>query len=500
VAARITVHGHFYQPPRENPWTGVIDEQPSAAPAHDWNERVHSECYRPNAFARIPEMDADGKPGGERVVNNYERLSYNVGPTLLSWMEKADPETYSKILEADRLSLERSGHGNAMAQSYHHTILPLSPSHDVRTQIRWGVADFQHRYGRDPEGMWLPETAANDDTLAALIEEGISFTILAPKQASRWRKGDGKWIQAEAQPVDPRLPYRYLHRDGSGRSMTLFFYDAEVARKIAFERAGSSAEGFIELFQQRAEDDHLVHAATDGETYGHHNVFSELGLAYALFVEAPERDLEVTNYAAFLETATVEHEAAIWRGEGTAWSCAHGVGRWVRDCGCSTGGDSGWNQRWRSSLRAGLDIVKHAADEVFERLGGALLNDPWKARDEYIWVLLGQRDLDTLIADNASGPLDPEQKVQVGSLLELQRNAMSMYTSCGWFFNDIAGIETIQVLRYAARTMDVLQELNQTIPEQAFLAALEQAKSNDPSKGTGADIYLALHSAPMASR
>ena len=476
--------------------------QPSAAPYHDWNERVHAECYRPNAFARIPAgPPAEGAEEDEfEVVNNFERLSFNVGPTLLAWMERADPEAYRKIVEADAASTDRLGHGNAIAQAYHHTILPLSPSHEIRTQVRWGIADFKNRFGRDPAGMWLPETAANDDVLAILIEEGIGFTILAPKQASRWREEGGRWIQAEEEPVDPSIPYRYLHRDGSGRSLTLFFYDGEIARKIAFERAGSSAEGFVRLFEERAGSGRLVHAATDGETYGHHHVFSDLGLAYALFVEAGERDLEVTNYAAYLADAEVTHEATIWRGEGTAWSCAHGVGRWVRDCGCSTGGDEGWNQRWRGPLRAGLDIVKHTADEVYERLGGALLSDPWPARDDYVNVVLGAQGLDEFVAHHSSGPSDETVARQIETLLEMQRNAMSMYTSCGWFFNDISGIETIQVLRYAARTLDLIEELGQPTPEASFLATLEQARSNDRSQGTGADIYLALVSAPMAAR
>ncbi len=497
MAPRLTVHGHFYQPPRENPWTGELDEQPSAAPAHDWNQRVHEECYRPNAFAPIP----GDEEGTKKTVNNFERVSFNVGPTLLQWMESADPETYARIVEADKASRERLGHGNAIAQSYHHTILPLSPSQDVRTEVRWGIADFRHRFGREPEGMWLPETAANDDTLAILIEEGIGFTILAPKQASRWRQiGDPTWTQNAEEPVDTRLPYRYFHRDGSGRSLALFFYDGEIARKIAFERAGSSSQGFIDLFEARSTGTGLVHAATDGETYGHHHEFSELGLAYALFVEAPERGFEVTNYAAFLEQTEIEHEASIWRGEGTAWSCAHGVGRWVRDCGCSTGGEEGWNQRWRGPLRASLDLVKHAADEVFERIGGQLLNDPWKARDEYIGVILGAEDLDELAERHAAGPIDGPAVEQIGRLLELQRNAMSMYTSCGWFFNDVGGIETVQVLRYAGRTIDIIEELGQPMPDQAFLATLEQAVSNELEKGTAADIYLSVVSAPMASR
>jgi alpha-amylase/alpha-mannosidase (GH57 family) len=464
------VHGHFYQPPRENPWTGKIDAQPSAAPFHDWNERVLAECYRPNAFSRIPTEH------GDRVVNNFERLSFNVGPTLLAWMQEADPQTYGEIIEADRLSRQRLGHGNAIAQAFHHTILPLSTLRDVRTQVRWGVADFRYRFGRDPEGMWLPETAASDDVLGILIEEGVRFTILAPGQSQGM--------------VDTRIPHRYLHRDGSGRSLSLFFYDGDIARSIAFERAGSSAEGFIDLFESRPRDrHHLVHAATDGETYGHHQVFTDLGLAYALFVEADRCGLEVTNYGAYLDSHPPQDDVKVRSGEGSSWSCTHGVGRWKRDCGCSTGGEPGWNQNWRGPLRAALDIVRDAADDVFQRMGGALFKDPWKARDHYVDVVIGRTEWDELIAREASGPLDDAAKETAHALLQLQESSMSMFTSCGWFFNDIGGIETIQILRYAARTLDLMKSLDQTTPENALLDKLEQAKSNDPEVGTGADVY-----------
>ena len=488
MAARIIVHGHFYQPPRDNPWTGEIDRQPSAAPAHDWNERVHEECYRPNAFARIPGSDDD-----EQVVNNFERLSFNVGPTLLSWMEAADPETYARILDADRVSAERTGHGNAIAQAFHHTILPLSPIRDVRTQVRWGLADFKHRFGRDAEGMWLPETAANDDVLSVLIEEGLSFTILAPNQARAWQNDEGEWVDSRLEPVDPRVPYRYRHRDGSGRSLTLFFYDGEISRRIAFERLGSSAERFLDEFESRwTTAGQVIHAATDGETYGHHHTFTDLGLAYALFVEAEKRDIEVTNYATYLEEFPATREARIWGGEGTSWSCAHGVGRWARDCGCHTGGEDGWNQRWRAPLRAALDIVRRVADEAFERMGSSLFIDPWAARDEYVEVVIGKAPIEDFLARVAARPVGREEADTMHDLLDLQLNAMSMYTSCGWFFSDISGIETVQILRYAARTIELLETLGQPTSEAAFTAALEQAKSNVTEKGTGADIYLRI--------
>ncbi len=487
MAPRVIVHCHFYQPPRENPWSGRIDRQPSAAPAHDWNERVHEECYRPNAFAAVVD---------DRVVNNYERISFNVGPTLLAWMATADPETYGRIIEADRAATARLGHGNALAQAFHHTILPLSPIRDIRTQVRWGQADFRHRFGRDAEGMWLPETAANDTVLSVLIEEGITFTVLAPDQAGAWREPDGDWIDASEQPIESRLPHRYLHRDGSGRSLVLFFYDGEISHEIAFEKAGSSAERFLDLFQTRmgpeAPDDGVVHAATDGETYGHHHVFTDLGLAYALFVEAERRGIEVTNYAAYLQGHPPRREVRLASGAGTSWSCAHGIERWRSDCGCHTGGDEGWDQRWREPLRAALDIVRDVADEVFERLGAGLFNDPWRARDGYVDVVIGKTPLDDFLDHESSGPSTDEERTRMRDLLELQRNAMSMYTSCGWFFSDIGGIETVQILRYAARTIDLLESLGQPTPERDFIAALEQAKSNDPEKGTGADVYLGI--------
>ena len=489
MAPRIIVHGHFYQPPRDNPWTGEIDPQPSAAPARDWNQRVHEECYRPNAFARIPGSDGTS----EQVVNNYERLSFNVGPTLLSWMEGADPETYARILDADRVSAQRLGHGNAMAQAFHHTILPLSSVRDIRTQVRWGLTDFEYRYDRTPEGMWLPETAANDDVLSVLIEEGLVFTILAPNQARAWQDAEGEWIDARLEPVDTRVPYRYLHRDGSGRSLNVFFYDGEISRRIAFERLGSSAERFLDEFAMRwGSEGQVIHAATDGETYGHHHTFTDLGLAYALFVEAESRGIEVTNYAAYLAEFPPTREARIWGGEGTSWSCAHGVGRWARDCGCQTGGEEGWNQRWRAPLRAALDIVRGVADEAFERLGSSLFVDAWAARDAYVDVVIGKTPIEDFLARHSARPVGQEEAHRMHDLLDLQVNAMSMYTSCGWFFSDVGGIETVQILRYAARTIELLEGLGQPSSESSFVAALEQALSNVPEKGTAADIFLRL--------
>jgi alpha-amylase/alpha-mannosidase (GH57 family) len=483
----IIVHGHFYQPPRENPWTGEMEPQPTAAPFHDWNERVHAESYLPNSRATLEVSE------GERTVNNFERISFDIGPTLFEWLARAHPKTYERIIEADRSSQARLGHGNAIAQAYHHPILPLSSAHDLRTEIRWGLTDFRHRFGREAEGMWLPETAADDGVLAALVEAGVAFTVLAPWQAARWREDGGEWMQASEHPIDTRVAYLWRHPDGSGRSVTLFFYDERIARSIAFEQATASAEGLIDLFARRVVgESSVVHTATDGETYGHHHTFGEIGLAYALFVEAERRGLRTTNYGAFLERHPATREAKILPGDGSSWSCAHGVGRWREDCGCHTGGEEGWNQEWRAPLRSALEAVKETADDVFERLGRELFAKPWAARDSYADVIVGATGWNDFLAERARAPMGEEERRRARTLLELQRSGLAMFTSCAWFFSDISGIETVQILRYAARTLDLLEELEQPVPLQAFMGELEQAKSNIGQMGTGADIFSSL--------
>lgn len=482
MSARIVVHGHFYQPPRENPWTGEIDPQPDAAPYRDWNERVHAECYEPNTNARVVTRQ------GERIFNNFERLSFNMGPTLMAWMSKEDREAYERIVEADRTSVRRLGHGNAIAQAFHHTILPLSTVRDIRTQIRWGLGDFRHRFGRASEGMWLPETAVNDAVLSMLIDEGVDFTILSPHQAGRWRDIEGPWHSVVRTPLDTRVPYRYEHIDGSGRSLAIFFYDGELARTIAFENLGSSAERYLEEFTKRAGEKGIVHAATDGETYGHHHKFSDLGLAFALFVESERRGIEVTNYAAYLADHPPEREVRLRPGEGTSWSCEHGVGRWMRNCGCSTYGPEGYHQEWRAPLRAGLEVIRWAADEAYELLSKPIFVDPWGARDRYVEVIVGAENEEDFLEGESAGMADGDARRRAHLLLELQRNAMSMFTSCGWFFYDVAGIETVQILRYAGRTLDLLERVGLPLPEEAYMPLLEQAESNDTGAGTAATI------------
>ncbi|MFS8070291.1 MAG: DUF3536 domain-containing protein, partial [Byssovorax sp.] len=488
----LVIHGHFYQPPRENPWTQAVEREPSAHPFHDWNERIYGECYRPNAFARI----FDGYGRIERIHNNYEHLSFNFGPTLLSWLEQRDPAAYARVTEADRVSAGRNGgHGNAIAQGYNHAILPLCSERDRRTQVRWGIVDFTRRFGRAPESLWLPETACNDATLGTLIDEGMRFVVLSPYQAERVRHaGSPQWIDVGGGTIDPGQPYRYFHRDGSGRSIAIFFYDGPISRSIAFEGALASSQALVARLQKaQGGEGRLVHIATDGESYGHHTRHGERSLAHALAHEAGAQGFELTNYGAFLaqHPPTVEVEIKPGPGgEGTAWSCAHGVGRWYRDCGCSTGAQADWNQAWRGPLRSALDLLRDEVASHFEETRGELFADPWAARDDYLRGMLAPSSAkDEWLQQHAGRPLRARARARALSHLELQHNALLMYTSCGWFFADISGIETVQIMKYAQRALDLCDELDVPNPRDRFLEVLAEAKSNLAAMGNGADVF-----------
>ncbi|HYN84100.1 MAG TPA: DUF3536 domain-containing protein [Pyrinomonadaceae bacterium] len=494
IRTALVIHGHFYQPTRENPWTGLVEREASARPFHDWNARILAECYRPNAFAEV--IDDGGRV--LRHVNNYALVSFNFGPTLASWIERADPEVYRRILEGDRESLRlRGGHGNAIAQGYHHTILPLANARDLRTEIRWGKTDFRLRFRREPEAMWLPETACNDDVLCALIEEGLKYVILSPRQAARVRApGAYEWQDVTGGRVDATRPYKFSHRDGSGRAIAVFFYDGRVANAVAFEGVLVSSARLVSLFERAAGDGRpaLVSTATDGESYGHHFRYGERCLAYALEEVAPARGFEVTNYGEVLARRPAEWEVEIDAGpdgEGTSWSCAHGVGRWRRDCGCHAGRDESWNQAWRAPLRAALDFLRDDAAEKFDTTARALLRDPWAARDAYA-ELISDRSLSAraeFLGRHAARTLSGEEARRALRLLEMQREALAMYTSCGWFFDDISGLEASQVLRHAGRALELLDESGLDAPRARFLSMLSEARSNVPSQGDGADIF-----------
>jgi alpha-amylase/alpha-mannosidase (GH57 family) len=487
----VCIHGHFYQPPRENPWLETVEIQDTAAPYHDWNERICAECYATNGAARI----VNNKGQITRIVNNYARISFNLGPTLLSWLMENAPRTYRMVLDGERRSRKMfHGHSSAMAQVYNHIILPLASHRDRITQIRWGIADYQHHYGAPPEGMWLAETAADTESLELLAQHNIKFTLLAPHQCMRIRSlaQGGQWTETPNASVDTTRPY--LMRFASGASMAVFFYDGPTSRAIAFEGLLNSGESFAARLKGAFRDDanpQLAHVATDGESYGHHHKHGEMALAYALRLLEEDKTVKLTNYGSYLDQFPPEYECQIV--ENTSWSCAHGVERWRSDCGCN-GGRAGWNQAWRGPLRKALDELRDALVPLTETEGAKLFKDVWEARNGYIEAMIDHSPqvVERFFRKHQLRTLTVAERTRGLELMEMQRHTQLMYTSCGWFFDDISGIETVQVVAYAARVVQLAREVfGEEVAglEPAFLALLAGAHSNDPKAGDGAKIY-----------
>jgi len=444
----VVIHGHFYQPPRDDPWLETVEAQASAAPFHDWNERVTEECYRAVVAARIP--GPEGRIAD--IVNTLELISFNFGPTLLEWMEGKAPKTYSSILEADATSARATGgHGNAIAQSYHHTILPLASRREKVSEVRWGMADFRKRFGRDPTGMWLPEAAVDSITLDVLAQEGIAFTIVGPHQVK--------------EPPPFGLPG--LYRTPGARSVALFVYNGPLSHGVAF---GSLLEDAERWAEDMVGPGRLTSIATDGETYGHHHPFGEMALAAVLGLLRKDPRVMVENFSSFLSRNPPEH--AVELVEPSSWSCSHGVERWRSDCGCKMNPSEDTHQEWRGGLREAVEWLASRLHQIYESEAPPLLGDPWAARDRYRpWADTGTDDVRAL------------------ELLEMERQALRLFTSCGWFFDDLARIEPIQVLRYAARALELTGPRQEEL-EEGFLKRLDTALSNETPPRSGRAIFL----------
>jgi alpha-amylase/alpha-mannosidase (GH57 family) len=497
------IHGHFYQPPRENPWIEAVEVEESADPFHDWNERITFECYRPNAYART--IDDQGKILD--LNNNYVSLSFDFGPTLLSWLERRSPVVYRKIIEADQEGIRRFGQGQAMAHTYNHIIMPLANERDKEIEVLWGIADFEKRFRRKPEAMWLPETAVNYSTLRVLVRHGMKYLLLSPFQALRTRPlGGKKWTDVSQGRIDPTQPYRCLVKDESGKKhsdqfIDLFFYDEGISKEVAFGDLLKDGKAFsvqlAQAFQPLKQRPQLIHIATDGETYGHHKKFGDMALAYALKEGIASKGFEIIPYSGFLKRYPPVSEVEIDegpKGEGTSWSCSHGVGRWKEDCGCSTGGKPGWDQKWRKPLREALDLLRDELGTIFENEGGKIFKDVWEARNGYIDVILDRspETLNRFFNRFGMKDLDGGGRIKGLKLLEMQRHALQMYASCGWFFADLAGIETVIILQRAARASQLAQEAAGRDLEGIFLDRLSEAKSNLPEMGKGDQVYHRL--------
>ncbi|MBI5665144.1 MAG: DUF3536 domain-containing protein [Nitrospirae bacterium] len=475
----ICIHGHFYQPPRENPWLEEIEFQDSAYPYHDWNEKITAECYAPNAASRI--LDTEGRIID--IVNIYSKISFDFGPTLLSWMERHKPDVYQSILEADRLSRERfSGHGSAIAHAYNHMILPLANRRDKYTQIIWGIKDFQKRFHRDPEGMWLPEAAVDKETLEILVNNGIKFTVLSPRQAKSLRPiGETKaWHDVSGEKIDPSRAYTCILP--SGRNISLFFYDGPTSQEVSFGGLLNNGVFFANRLLSNFNDcrkwPQLVHIATDGETFGHHHRFGDMALSYALHHISSNNLARLTNYGEYLEKHPPTHAVDIF--EDSSWSCIHGVERWRNNCGCNSGMHHDWTQTWRRPLREALDWLRDQLSVIYQEEAQAYLKNPWDARNDYIDVVFDRshKNIESFLASHSVKTLSREEQTRVLKLFEMQRNAMLMYTSCGWFFDEVSGIESVQIIQYASKALQYAEELKGILLEPAFLKYLEKAPSN----------------------
>lgn len=484
----ICIHGHFYQPPRENPWLNKVEIQDSAYPFHDWNHRINAECYIRNSSSRV--LNGDGQI--ESIMNNYGWMSYNIGPTLLAWMEQEAPETYQGILEADKESQERfSGHGAALAQAFNHMIMPLANEADQDTQVIWGIEDFKKRYNREPEGMWVGETAVNTTTLETMARHGIKFTILSPYQAKEIRKiGEEKWEDATDAKVDTRRAY--LCNLPSGNKIVLFFYDGPASQAVAFEGLLNDGERFADKLMGQFRDEdaiQLVNIATDGESYGHHHKLGEMALSYCLNKISDKDDIKLTIYAEFLEKFPPEYEAHII--ENTSWSCYHGVERWRSNCGCNTGGNEGWDQNWRRPLREAFDWVREKLISLYETEMQKYTSEPWEVRNRYIQVIINRDEefVKQFLRENCGEGLIHDDHVHILKLLEMQYHAMLMYTSCGWFFDEVTGIESMQDIFYAKRAVQLAEEITGNNYEDEFIKLLEKIPSNLPEYGNVLTAY-----------
>ncbi len=513
----VTIHGHFYQPPRENPWLGVIERQPSAYPYHDWNEKIATSCYTPNTVSRI--LDDQGRI--DHITNNFSWMSFNIGPTLFQWMAKRLPKTAERIVEGDQESRARNnGHGNAIAQVYNHVIMPLATRREKELEVRWAIADFRKTFGRDPEGMWLAETACNHETLEVLIEHGIKFTILAPSQADRIRplktnplaaahkgKQDKEaWLDVSDNSIDTRQPYRAFLVDSQGRTdpdrfIDLFFFDKPLSTDVSFAHLLTNSEDFarrlIAASKAGFAGPQLVNVATDGETFGWHEAFADMCLAYFFENSSRQFGLKPVNYARYLEIQPPAWEVQLKpgrNGEGTSWSCMHGVDRWKEDCGCTTDSPGWWNQKWRRPLRDAFDALRDRVEAIYKLECAGVLKDIEEARDRYVEIAADRRTpgVEAWLERHAKEEAPRRDRLKALRLLEALHNMLLTYTSCAWFFGELSRLEPVQNLKYALRAVELAQPYTKEDLKQALLDRLKEAQSNIPEMGSGKRVFQTL--------
>ncbi len=477
----LVIHGHFYQPPRENPYIDFVEKEPSASPFHDWNHRITHECYAPNFWARLY-----GPGGGlKAVVNNYSFMSFDIGPTLFRWLRKNAPSVYQAIIQGDIESRKRfSGHGSAISHPYSHIILPLAHEEDKDLNVKWGIEEFKFHFKRNPEGMWLPECAVDTETLEVLAKQGISFVILSPFQAKRAKRFGEYWQEAEGGRIDPFRPYKV--KLPSGREMSVFFFHHPLSMGVSFGDLLKDGEWLLSQIKLAMPQggSPILSIVTDGETFGHHKTFGEMALAYMFSKLKDQKDIKLTVFGEFLEKHPPTDEVQIQ--EKSSWSCSHGLERWKDDCGCSCNLNPQWNQKWRKPLREALDWLRETLRVSLKSEATQVFFDFQKAKEDYIQVILDPEKKDQFLKEHLRA--GPPQKALV--LLEIERESLLMFTSCAWFFDDPSGIETILVLKHASRAIDLGRRFLGFDLEREFLERLREVKSNIPEKGDGEKLYL----------
>src|SRR5688572_16579757 len=450
----LAIHGHFYQPPREDPFTGRLPRERGAEPFRNFNEKIAAECYGPNA-----------------ELGNYERISFDLGPTLASWLERYTPNTYAAIVAQERAHFERHGHSNALAQVYSHAIMPLATAHEQRIQVAWGIADFRHRFGHAPDGMWLAETAADSASLGVLLDHGIEYTVLAPWQA--------------VEPIDPSEPYWVRLADG--RRIAAFFYHGELSGRVSFDSSlTTNADVFglkdlprhVDRERAARGDSQLILIATDGELYGHHLPYRDKFLAHLLEVSAVSRGFEVTSLGRYLAAHPPRREVTL--AEATSWSCHHGVDRWRGDCDCIDA-----DGEWKWYLRQALTRLATRIDTLFHAAARRLLSDPWIAEEEYIWVRLGRMPRDEFWARH--GRSSKASQRRAFALLEAQYYRHLMFASCAWFFEDLDRIEPRNAIGYGLRALREAEQAHKLDLLTAYASDLRSARSTKTGR-TGAEI------------
>ncbi len=495
------LHGHFYQPPRENPWTNEIDQEVSAAPFPNWNEKIYQECYKPNTEAAI----FNEKGEVTRLVNNFEYINFDFGPTLFEWIRLKHPDTFQKILQADRISCDRfRGKGNSIAQVFNHIIMPLANDRDKVTQVKWGKKYFEYFFKRETDGMWLSETAVNYKTIDVLINEGINYIILDPSQAYKCRKiGDSDWIDVSDGNINTKMAYRCYSKSSAEKFINIFFYDSFISKNISFGDLAYSSEKLFDAIKSSSYRDsdiiQLISASVDGETFGHHKKFTERAIAYLLTELLPKNNINVINYSKFLELYPPHWEVELKSGindEGTSWSCAHGVERWKSDCGCVTGGMPGWNQRWRTPLREALNSLRDKLSIIFEYEGRKYLKNVWDSRNDYIYIIIenSKENVEKFFSEHSIRPLNEDELNICLMLLEMEKYSLYMFTSCAWFFADVGGIETKKILEYSKRAIELGESITGIDLKSEFLEKLESAKSNVEEIKNAKEIFLNLKS------